>query len=175
MKCTIAIALLAASLPAAVVGAKPKLRTRTAARQDDSIPNKETATEKAEEKAVDKVDKTNFITDNETAAEKAEKKALTAEKAAGDQPYTRPDGGFRGGQSCMKDFDCSGAGRGYWCNGGAWNSYGKCELCPAKCSGGCQQCDNDKSRLNCVHSDTLDKFACGADKAAEKEEEKAVQ
>jgi hypothetical protein len=29
--------------------------------------------------------------------------------------------------------------------------------------------------LNCRHSDTLDKFACGADKAAEKEEEKAAK
>ena len=51
--------------------------------------------------------------------------------------YCRPPGGFLAPAGCTQDADCSSAGRGHWCNGGAYNKLGKCEMCPAKCSNGC--------------------------------------
>ena len=51
--------------------------------------------------------------------------------------YCRPPEGFLAPAGCTQDADCSSAGRGHWCNGGAYNKLGKCEMCPAKCSNGC--------------------------------------
>ena len=51
-------------------------------------------------------------------------------------PYHKT-GGFIAGVPCTQDSDCSAAGSGLWCKGGAWNKLGKCEACPSKCNGGC--------------------------------------
>jgi len=80
--------------------------------------------------------------------------------------YCRPHGGFLAGLSCTQDSDCSAAGNGHWCNGGSTGAIGKCERCPNKCNGGCHACDNDKDRMLCGRSSTLDKIGCGAEVAA---------